>query len=67
LFESQESLTPQLMAALATSGSVTRAALEACVTSPATTEKLKQDTKYAELYAPEGTPLVLVNGRGRHG
>jgi protein-disulfide isomerase len=42
---------------------MSRADLEACVASPQTQDKLKQDEAFALQYRPQGTPLVLVNGR----
>jgi len=63
LFEAQRSLTRESVMALASSGVTGRAALQACVDSPQTQEKLQQDIFYAWHFAPQGTPLVVVNGR----
>lgn len=60
LFAEQRSLTPERVYALAGGD---RAALDACVNSPETASKLEGDVALAEQYSPDGTPLVLVNGR----
>jgi protein-disulfide isomerase len=60
LFAEQRSLTPERVYALAGGD---RAALDACVASPDTASKLAGDVALAEQYSPDGTPLVLVNGR----
>jgi predicted DsbA family dithiol-disulfide isomerase len=48
---------------LASERGLSRSDLEACITSPATQDKIKQDEAYAMEYKPQGTPLVLLNGR----
>lgn len=60
LFAEQDSLTVDRVYALAGGD---RAALDACVASADTTSKLEGDVALAEQYEPEGTPIVLVNGR----
>lgn len=40
-----------------------RSTLAACVADPATAAKLADDIAYAWKFQPDGTPLVLVNGR----
>ena len=40
-----------------------RKKLEACVASPETEMKLQEDIRIASLLEPEGTPILLVNGR----
>lgn len=60
LFAEQRTLTPERVYELAAGD---RAALDACVSSPATASKLEGDIALAEQYSPDGTPLVLVNGR----
>jgi serine/threonine-protein kinase len=60
LFAEQSGLTPQRVWELASGN---RASLEACVESAATKSKLGDDLALAAQYDPEGTPLVLVNGR----
>jgi serine/threonine-protein kinase len=60
LFAQQRELTPQRVWELASGN---RASLEACVESAATKSKLADDLALAAQYDPEGTPLVLVNGR----
>lgn len=63
LFEAQNTLTPERIIDIASSGSVSREALRQCMESPETQAKLQADVAYAMRYNPEGTPLVLVNGR----
>ena len=63
LFENQNSLTKDSILEIASSGSVSRQQLLACIQSPDTNAKLQQDIRYAMLYHADGTPLVLVNGR----
>jgi protein-disulfide isomerase len=60
LFAEQRTLTPERVSELAGGD---RAALEACVASEDTRSKLEGDVALANQYDPEGTPLVLVNGR----
>jgi len=63
LFAEQESLTPRSIVEIASSGSMKRADLEACLASPETNRKLSEDIAYAMLFSPQGTPLVLINGK----
>jgi protein-disulfide isomerase len=42
---------------------VDRAALDACIAAPETQARLDQDVDYAMRFKPEGTPIVLANGR----
>lgn len=63
MFAEQEALDADRVIELATSTGLSRPALDACVTSAATQEKLEQDMAYAEAYGLEGTPFVLLNGR----
>lgn len=63
LFAAQEGLTKEKILEIASSGSVSRSKLEACLKSPETQKKLQEDIDYAMLFNPEGTPLVVVNGR----
>lgn len=63
LFEAQPGLTPGQILDIASSGSVSREALQRCIDSSQTAEKLRADVEYALRYQPEGTPLVLLNGR----
>jgi protein-disulfide isomerase len=60
LFAAQRTLTPEKVYELAGGD---RASLDACVASPGTRSKLEGDVALAEQYSPDGTPLVLVNGR----
>jgi hypothetical protein len=62
LFAEQRTLTTDRVYVLAAPYG-TRAALEACVASEETARKLAADVALAARYEPEGTPLVLVNGR----
>jgi serine/threonine-protein kinase len=62
LFQRQRSLTRDTLLELA-AGYAPRRELEACLASPDTARKLEQDVALAVRYAPEGTPLVLINGR----
>ncbi|HVE83586.1 MAG TPA: thioredoxin domain-containing protein [Myxococcales bacterium] len=63
LFAAQDDLTPEKILQIASSGSVGRAALERCVASPETQQKLQDDIGYAERFQPRGTPVVLMNGK----
>jgi protein-disulfide isomerase/uncharacterized membrane protein len=63
LFENQAQLTPEKILEIGSSGSVKRAELEACIAKRETGDRLAQDIQYAMLYSPQGTPLVVVNGR----
>lgn len=62
LFAEQRTLTPERVWALA-SAHAPRAELEACVNSGTTSTRLAEDVALAARYNPEGTPIVLVNGR----
>ncbi|MFB1481782.1 thioredoxin domain-containing protein [Corallococcus sp. RDP092CA] len=63
LFAAQAFLDTDKVMEIASSGSVARPQLEACMTAPETIGKLRQDVEYALRYNIQGTPLVLVNGR----
>ena len=64
LFDAQGSLSREKILQLATStGTVARAALDACMKDPATDVKIKADVAYGMKYNPEGTPIVTINGR----
>jgi serine/threonine-protein kinase len=62
LFAKQKSLGVEDVYAIG-SRYVAREALEACVASPQTQARLQDDIAFALRYEPEGTPLVVVNGR----
>ncbi|MCP3957779.1 MAG: thioredoxin domain-containing protein [bacterium] len=62
LFQSQQNLTADDVFGLA-APFIGRTALERCLASPETETKLRQDVDYAWRYEPDGTPLVLINGR----
>jgi serine/threonine-protein kinase len=64
IFGAQEHLTREKLFTIATSsGTMKRADLEACVASAETAEALKADVAFAAKLQPDGTPIVLVNGR----
>jgi serine/threonine-protein kinase len=62
LFAEQRTLTTERVYALA-AAYATLEALRACVSSEATAARLADDVALAARYEPEGTPIVLVNGR----
>lgn len=63
LFASQKGLTAERVLAIASSGSVKRAELEACIGAPETEKKLAEDIQYAAQVKPRGTPILFLNGR----
>ncbi len=63
LFEKQEELTVELIKTIASSGSLSRVELDACMASPDTETKLRADIAYAMEFNPEGTPIVALNGK----
>jgi protein-disulfide isomerase/uncharacterized membrane protein len=63
LFSAQAMLNPELVKSIASSGSVSRETLEACLDAPDTTRKLAEDVAYARQHDLHGTPLVVINGR----
>ncbi|CAM3783503.1 thioredoxin domain-containing protein [Corallococcus sp. ZKHCc1 1396] len=63
LFAAQAFLSTDKVMEIATSGSVARPQLEACMSDPRTLGKLRQDVEYAMKFDIRGTPLVLLNGR----
>jgi serine/threonine-protein kinase len=63
MFAVQAQLTPSRVMEIASSGSVARPQLEACMASPDTAAKLREDVLYAKQHHLEGTPLVVANGR----
>jgi serine/threonine-protein kinase len=60
LYARQRDLTPALVFELATGN---RATLQACADSAETKAKLADDLALAAQYSPDGTPIVIVNGR----
>jgi serine/threonine-protein kinase len=62
LFRRQRGLQTDQVFALA-EPYMPRPALEACVSSPATASRLADDVSLASRTDPDGTPIVLVNGR----
>jgi protein-disulfide isomerase/uncharacterized membrane protein len=63
LFEAQRGLTVNTVMQIASSGTVSRSQLEACLNSSETSHHLQDDIDYAQAHHLEGTPLVVVNGR----
>ncbi|HEY0093069.1 MAG TPA: thioredoxin domain-containing protein [Archangium sp.] len=63
LFAAQAMLNPELVKSIASSGSVPRETLEACLNHPDTARKLGEDVAYARQHDLHGTPLVVINGR----
>jgi serine/threonine-protein kinase len=63
VFEAQRTLTRESLLSIASSGSVPRSQLDACMAGPEAQAKLQDDIRYAGLYHPTGTPLVIVNGK----
>ncbi|MBZ4419369.1 thioredoxin domain-containing protein [Myxococcus sp. RHSTA-1-4] len=63
LFAAQAILDTERVLEIASSGSVSRMQLDACMASPATAAKLQEDSAYALRHQISGTPLVVVNGR----
>jgi serine/threonine-protein kinase len=63
LFDAQKTLTRESLLTIASSGSVSRGQLEACIASPEAAAKLQDDIRYAGLYNPTGTPIVAINGK----
>jgi protein-disulfide isomerase/uncharacterized membrane protein len=63
LFAAQKTLTSDSLMQIASSGSVSRGQLEACIASPEAAARLQDDIRYADLYNPTGTPIVAINGK----
>lgn len=63
IFATQQGMTKERVLQAASSGSMGRKDLEACIASPETTKKLQEDIEYAMRFNPQGTPLLVVNGR----
>ncbi|MDY7227227.1 thioredoxin domain-containing protein [Hyalangium rubrum] len=63
LFQAQAGLNAQKVMEIASSGSMNRSQLEACVNSPDTAVRIQEDVSYAQQHDIHGTPLVVVNGR----
>ena len=63
VFAAQKALTRESLLQIASSGSVPRGQLEACIASPEAAAKLQDDIRYAGLYNPTGTPIVAINGK----
>jgi serine/threonine-protein kinase len=63
VFEAQRTLNRDSLISIASSGSVTRSQLEACMAGPEAQNKLQDDIRYARQYHPTGTPVVVINGK----
>jgi serine/threonine-protein kinase len=63
VFAAQSKLTRESLLQIASSGSIPRSQLEACIASPEAAAKLQDDIRYAALYSPTGTPIVAINGK----
>lgn len=62
LFELQQQLDTELLFST-TDPHMERSELQACMDSPETEAKLREDIRWAEQHHIQGTPLVLLNGR----
>lgn len=64
LFANQERLkSKEDVWDIVTAAQLSRAEVEACVAKPQTQEQLDADVRYAMLFNPRGTPIVVVNGK----
>lgn len=63
LFANQQRLDQNLMLSIASKYGAQPMVVQACIASPDTQARLKQDIEYASRYDIQGTPLVLLNGR----
>jgi serine/threonine-protein kinase len=63
LFANQQKLDLGTMMAIATRHGAEPMVINACLASPDTEARLKQDIEYATKYGIQGTPFVLLNGR----
>lgn len=63
LFAEQATLTKERVLDIASSGELSRAELDKCLTSPDTNRALESDIRYAMKFNPEGTPLAVINGK----
>ena len=62
MFENQAALGKAQILQIASKG-MPLEKLQACIDNPQTQARVDEDVEYASLYNPEGTPLVLINGR----
>jgi serine/threonine-protein kinase len=67
LFKNQRSLTNVEAVYKVAEAFRPRAELKKCVESPETRQKLADDVAYALTLNPEGTPIVLINGKKGNG
>jgi len=63
MFANQEQLSTDTILEIARNHGVDDTNLRVCVESPDTQKKLEDDIAYANEYAIDGTPLLLVNGK----
>lgn len=63
MFAAQAMMDTDKALEIASSGSMPRMVLDACINNPETQRKIVQDIAYAAQYHIQGTPLVVVNGR----
>jgi len=62
LFENQASLSKEKIFQIASKGMAAEK-LQACLAAPQTQMRLDQDVAYATLFNPQGTPIVVLNGK----
>jgi serine/threonine-protein kinase len=67
MFAAQSTLSKSMVLEYAAGAGMSRADLDACMVSPDTAKKLKDDVDFAMAYGLSGTPLVIINGRETHG
>jgi len=63
IFAAQHGLTRDGLMQIASSGSIGRGQLEACMAGSEANARLQDDIHYAQLYHPTGTPIVAINGK----
>ena len=62
MFENQTALGKEMILQIASKG-MPMSKLEACLAAPQTQARIDEDVAYASLFNPEGTPIVILNGR----
>lgn len=63
LFVNQAQLTPEKVVEIGSEGVTARGPLQMCMASQDTAQKLSDDLAFAVQYHPEGTPIVIINGK----
>lgn len=63
LFARQMELTVEKMEEIASSGSLARPVLDACISRSETAARIQEDINFSQVYKLEGTPLVIINGK----